>query len=263
MMNASNPTNVPLQLLGQSGCRFEHNGSVIYMDPYLSNSVQELDCADLSRLIPVPLRPEKVVDADWILITHDHIDHCDPYTLPIIAQASPSSSFIGPPPVLNKLQEWGIANRRLYVAKESWMQISKTIKLRAVPAAHPDIRRDDGGNLLTVGYVAEIDGARLYLAGDTRITKELIDVLLSLRPISIALLPVNEHNFFRDRRGIIGNMSVREAFQLAEEVGIKAVIPVHWDMFAANSVDPDEMRAVYNRMNPDFELKISPTTMAF
>jgi len=263
MVNAINPTNVPLQLLGQSGCRFEHNGSVIYMDPYLSNSVQELDSADLNRLIPVPLRPEEVADADWILITHDHIDHCDPYTLPIIAQASPSCSFIGPPPVLNKLQEWGITDQRLYVATETWIQINAAIKVRAVPAAHPDIKRDASGYLLTVGYVVEIRGKRLYLAGDTSISQELIDTLILLRPIITALLPVNERNYFRTRRGIIGNMSVREAFQLAEEVGIKAVIPVHWDMFAVNSVDLDEIRAVYNRMNPDFELRINPTSMAF
>ena len=96
-------TKISLQLLGQSGCRIEYDGVVIYMDPYLSNSVQELDASDLERLIPVPMLPESVTDADWVIITHEHIDHCDPHTLPTIAEASPDCRFIGPPPVLNRL----------------------------------------------------------------------------------------------------------------------------------------------------------------
>lgn len=103
-------TEISLQLLGQSGCRIEYGGSVIYMDPYLSNSVQELESPDLERLIPIPVKPEEIIDADWILITHDHIDHCDPHTLPVIANVSPGCRFVGPLPVLDKLLGCAYAN---------------------------------------------------------------------------------------------------------------------------------------------------------
>ena len=43
----------------------------------------------------------------------------------------------------------------------------------------------------------------------------VIDALNALAPIAVAILPVNEFNFFRSRQGIVGNMSVREAFGLA------------------------------------------------
>ena len=260
-MSAINPTVVSLQLLGQSGCRIEYNGTVIYMDPYLSNSVQELDSPDLQRLIVAPLRSEEVTDAGWVLITHDHIDHCDPHTLPEIARASESCRFLGPAPVLKRLLAWGISEQRCQIAQESWMQISQEIKVRAVPAAHPIIKRDEDRNLLTIGYVAEIAGKRIYLAGDTSVTQELIDTLTLLRPITTAILPVNERNFFRDRRGIIGNMSVRESFLLAVEIGVKTVIPVHWDMFEANSVDPDEIHAIYDQMKPAFDLQMQPNSI--
>ncbi|MFV1998667.1 MAG: MBL fold metallo-hydrolase [Acidiferrobacterales bacterium] len=254
-------TEIPLQLLGQSGCRIENGSSVIYMDPYLSNSVQELDSPDLERLIPIPVKPEEIIDADWILVTHDHIDHCDPHTLPTIANVSPGCRFVGPTPVLDKLLEWGIPAQRCQAASENWSEIDHTTRIKAVPAAHPDIKRDEKGNLLTVGYVMEIDGKRIYLAGDTSITEQLIDSLMSLRPITTALLPVNEHNFYRGRRGIIGNMSVRDAFLLADEIGIETVIPVHWDMFAVNSVSPDEIRAIYQQIKPSFDLQMQPTSI--
>jgi L-ascorbate metabolism protein UlaG (beta-lactamase superfamily) len=53
-------------------------------------------------------------------------------------------------------------------------------------------------------------------------------------------------------------MSVREAFHLADELGVDAVVPVHWDMFAANSVAVDEIRAVYGQMKPAFQLLMQP-----
>jgi L-ascorbate metabolism protein UlaG (beta-lactamase superfamily) len=107
----------------------------------------------------------------------------------------------------------------------------------------------------------EIEGKRIYLAGDTSVTQELIDTLTLLRPITTAILPVNERNFFRDRRGIIGNMSVRESFLLADEIGVKTVIPVHWDMFEANSVGLDEIHAVYQQMEPAFDLQVQPDSI--
>ena len=49
-------------------------------------------------------------------------------------------------------------------------------------------------------------------------------------------------------------MSVREAFELAQEVKIKEVIPVHWDMFECNSTSKDEILGVYNSKNWPFSL---------
>ncbi len=249
---------VPVRLLGQSGCRLEFPGCTVYLDPYLSNSVQELDAHDLVRLQPIPVRPEKITDADWVLITHEHIDHCDPHTLPQLAAASPAARFVGPAPVLELLAQWGLSRERLHLATETWTTLDDNVAVHAVPAAHPRIERDGQGRLRHVGYILEHHGSRLYLAGDTSVVQELIDALEALRPIGTALLPVNEHNFFRGRRGIIGNMSVREAFQLADELGIGHVVPVHWDMFAANSVGEDEIGAVFSHMRPSFELHVRP-----
>lgn len=252
------PSAIPVRLLGQSGCRLGFPGCTVYLDPYLSNSVQELDAPDLARLLPIPCPPGQVTDADWVLITHEHIDHCDPHTLPQLAAASPSARFMGPVPVLQLLAQWGIPEGRLHLATEVWSDLANGLAIHATAAAHPRIERDENGHLRHVGYVIEYQRKRLYLAGDTSVVQELIDCLTALQPISTALLPVNEHNFFRGRRGIIGNMSVREAFQLADELGMEHVVPVHWDMFAANAAGVKEIRAVYTHMRPGFQLHLQP-----
>ena len=51
-------------------------------------------------------------------------------------------------------------------------------------------------------------------------------------------------------------MSVREAFQYAEEIGARTVIPIHWDMFEPNSVLPEEIELLYAKLQPDFRLRM-------
>src|SRR3546814_11078741 len=99
--------------------------------------------ADLARLAPIPLAPSEVTDADWVLITHDHIDHCDPHTLPALAAASPRARFMGPPSVLGLLARWGIAAERLEPASEEGGALSPGVAVVAVPAAHPELARDE------------------------------------------------------------------------------------------------------------------------
>lgn len=255
------PLRIPIKLLGQSGVRLSLGDNIVYVDPYLSNSVKELDAPDLQRLIPIPFPPESITDADWVLITHEHIDHCDPHTLPKLAAASPRARFLAPQPVMNVLRDWGITPERIHRAEELWFNITTDLRVRAIAAAHPEIERDIEGYLIYVGYLLEYRGKRLYLAGDTFARQEIIDTLIKEGPIDTAFLPVNEHNFFRERRGIIGNMSIREAFQFAEEIGFKQVVAVHWDMFSANSVDSEEIRFVHKRLKPNFSLLIRPTTL--
>lgn len=252
-------TRIKIEMLGQSGCKMEFPQARVYIDPYLSNSVEELDGPELKRLVPINAPPEKIADADWVLITHEHIDHCDPHTLPKLAMASPQAQFMGPEPVLVKLRGWGVENSRLHAAREeAWQVLGAELSVRAIPAAHPEIVRDQQGCSAFVGYLFDYDGKRIYHAGDTSLTDEILDRLKELGPIHSAFLPVNEQNFFRNRRGIIGNMSVREAFGFASEIGAEQVIPVHWDMFSANETTLEEIRAVYYRDKYQFSLLIRP-----
>jgi L-ascorbate 6-phosphate lactonase len=243
-----------IEHLGQTGLRIDIGDLTVLVDPYLSNSVQELEAPHLVRQVPIPYHPHELTSVDWVLITHDHMDHCDPHTLPALAQASPKARFVGPLPVRKQLEQWGISADRILPTPVAPLDLGEELTVQAMPAAHPKIRLDQDGQPQAVGYLFRRHDHTLYLAGDTAVCDELLAALKLAAPIDTALLPVNEDNFFRRRMGIVGNMSIREAFDLAAEVGIEQVVPVHWDMFAVNSTSPKEIEAVYESTSWPFEL---------
>jgi L-ascorbate metabolism protein UlaG (beta-lactamase superfamily) len=247
-------TRARIEHLGQTGLRIDLGELTVLVDPYLSHSVQELDAPDLVRQVPIPYHPGELTTVDWVLITHEHMDHCDPHTLPVLAQASPQARFVGPLAVRRQLEQWGISGERIMPTPPEEFDLGAGLSVQAIPAAHPRIRFDQDGQPQAVGYLFKHDCRSLYLAGDTSVCDELLEALKCAGPIDTALLPVNEDNYFRRRRGIVGNMSIREAFGMAAELGIRSVVPVHWDMFAVNSASPEEIKAVYKADAWPFEL---------
>lgn len=252
-----------LHTLGQGGVVLACGTTTVYCDPYLSDSVAERVDSALQRLIAPPMAAHEVTDADLVLVTHDHIDHCDPDTLPTLATASPQALFVAPAPARALLAQWGVPADRLLPATEQWSAplSAESLEIRALPAAHPEVRRDADGHPDAVGYLLRHGEHVTWLAGDTSLTEEVRDVLHAAREeagaIHTAAVPVNERNFFRDRAGILGNMSVREAFQLAMELEVDIVVPVHWDMFAVNATTPAELCLVHREMGCPFTLQLT------
>ena len=54
---------IRLGWLGQSGLRLATPAGAIYVDPYLSHSVEKIHGPDYARMQPVPVEPEAVDDA--------------------------------------------------------------------------------------------------------------------------------------------------------------------------------------------------------
>jgi L-ascorbate 6-phosphate lactonase len=246
--------------LGQSGFRLQWDGVTVYIDPYLSDSVARIEGAHLQRQVPIKIAPEKITDAGYVLITHIHLDHCDLDTLLPISLASPQCKFVGPNEVCKLLAENGIASERLVIVNEQWIRLGRGIAIHAIPAAHPVISYDNENQIQCVGYIIDFPGEqRIYHAGDTFLIEAVVKAVERFKPIGTAMLPVNEHNYFKEKQGIIGNMSMREAFGFASILGVEKFIPIHWDVFKGNAVAQDEIELYYKLSQPLFQLCINPT----
>ncbi len=111
--------------------------------------------------------------------------------------------------------------------------------LKAPPAIYGFDFVERGGKHLYryLGYILDIAGARIYHAGDTVIYDGLVERLRE-QEIDVAFLPINGRSYFREQKDIVGNMDEREAADLAAAAGVKLLVPIHYDMFAANQGRP-------------------------
>jgi L-ascorbate metabolism protein UlaG (beta-lactamase superfamily) len=86
--------------------------------------------------------------------------------------------------------------------------------------------------------VIDAEGVRLYHAGDTIHYGGMDETLRDLS-IDVAMIPINGRDAEREARGIVGNLSEREAAHLAAAIGVGTVIPMHYDLFAGNRGYPE------------------------
>lgn len=244
------------QFLGQAGVLLQVDKLSSAIDPYLSNSVAEKYGNEFDRQVPIPVHPNKVGSLNLICLTHAHLDHTDPATLIPLAVASPQALFLTPCEAAEILLGNGIPGPRVQLASEQWITIAPGFSVRSVPAAHMDIERDKMGRLRYCGYLFKVGDTLIYHAGDTMPHPEIVSTLLLEGDLEIAFLPCNERNVYRERTGIIGNMSIREMLAFAAELHAKQVVVLHWDMFLRNSVEPEEIAVVARRDAPELSLLI-------
>ena len=260
-----NATGIHLMLvshLGQSGFRLQLGPATIYIDPYLSDSVEKHHGTELARLRPAPFAPTAIADADLVLVSHAHLDHCDPETLGPIAAQCPRCRFLASYEAAAILTgEMSIAADRVDIAGDFSIELEGGVSVRAVPAAHPELDTDAQGRPRYLGFIIEYAGQRAYHAGDGRVHAEVISALGRHFPIDTAFLPVNECNYSRAKRGIVGNMSIRDAITLAEELGVRRLVPMHYDMFALNSAYEEEISLIFERLKPPFRLEMPRAEM--
>ncbi|MBN2736533.1 MAG: MBL fold metallo-hydrolase [Spirochaetales bacterium] len=155
--------DIKVFFIGHGTLYFENNNQVIHVDPW----------SQLGDYNQIP-------KADIILITHDHPDHLDPA---VIDQISKNNTvIISPQIVFDKIKKG-----KVLANGESLTE--KGIKIEAVPAYNNSQGREmfhpkGAGN----GYILNLAGMRIYIAGDT----EDIPEMSRISQIDVAFLPMNQ-----------------------------------------------------------------------
>jgi L-ascorbate metabolism protein UlaG (beta-lactamase superfamily) len=240
---------VGLSWLGQAGFILRSGTTTALMDPFLSTGHD--------RDYPSGLLPGDATGIDLVLCTHEHVDHFDAESAPAIAAASPQAVFVVPTPIVDMVTEAGIAPDRVVGAQPGDALELAGLRIRAVPALHGVTMQDaygfgedlSGGLIRFLGFVVDAGGVRLYHAGDTIHYAGMEDPLRDLE-IDVAMLPINGRDAAREARGIVGNLSEREAAWLAAAIGAEVVLPMHYDLFARNRGYPEWLVESVSRDHP-------------
>ncbi len=101
-------------------------------------------------------------------------------------------------------------------------------KVLAVPAFHSSSSDDGVYTGSPVGFIFDIDGKRIFHAGDTCLNSEM-KVIGEIYKPDIAILPIGGHY----------TMDVENAVIAAEWIGSKIVIPMHYNTFPQINADTE------------------------
>lgn len=213
-------------------------GEFLVIDPYLTSSIEQNNPGtEFVRAFAPPFAPEQLQGAVGVLITHHHDDHLDQPTLGRLADVSPNTQFAAPAPHWQLMEAAGVNAEKRLDARVGERFTMGSFAITPVGAAHTSYEFDEYGDHVYLGYLIEVDGLRVYHAGDTVLTDELLETVRDFQP-HVAFLPVNGSDYVRSARNIVGNMNYREALDLTVLAGIELVFPMHLDLFPNNRENP-------------------------
>ena len=244
-----------IRFLGQDGFWIRNQNCNFLIDPYLSNYVVDggIGPADLfSREFPVPVEIDEMQGVEYVFVTHDHADHCDPDTLLPLLQVNPKMKIVCPYTAKAHLLSIGVSSSSIIVPEAGVLNKIGAIDYYAVPAAHYGFDLDSAtGGYAYFGYVIKIGSGWLYHAGDTILYDGMVEAVLQYTgKIDLACLPVNGRDGWRERMGLIGNLDGAEALELAARLHTDVLIPMHNDLFAVNHVNISILADLIDRKAP-------------
>ena len=184
----TNVLNVDIHWLGHDSFRIEADDRIIYIDPW--------------QLAETP-------EADLILITHDHGDHCSPEDVAriqgketVIVTCSAAAAQLS-------------GNIHLMAPNDSG--VVRGVAIEAIPAYNINKFRSPGVPFHPreagyLGFIVTVGGRRIYHPGDADFIPEMRDL-----SVDIALLPVSGRFV----------MTADEAIEAASAIDPQVAIPMH------------------------------------
>ena len=237
----SKPTGMQASLfyLGQETILIKRNDRYIVFDPYLDDYVDRnfsTEAVVWKRRYPSPIAPQELDFVDYVFCSHAHGDHADPETLSAIAAASPKTRFIGSRAVVEVFRQCGISEDRIILAAaDQPLELEDGLTVTPIPAAHEELHPDGFGSYLELGFVVDMFGLTFYHAGDCCMYDGLIE---RIKGADAAFLPINGRDYFRLKNDIIGNFDIVEAIRLADAAQISLLVPLHFDLYDVNCINP-------------------------
>ncbi len=188
-----------IKVFTHSSIRVQNGNKAIYIDPFEMKEAPH--------------------DADLVLITHDHHDHFSPKD---ISKVSKTETILVVPEKMAKKAEEA---RNLVAGIETIAQGDTKdvdgLKIETVPAYNtlkPFHMKSAGW----VGYLFEAGGKRIYIAGDTDMTREAMAV-----KCDIALVPIGGYY----------TMDPKDAAALVNTIKPEIAIPTHYGSIVGSPED--------------------------
>lgn len=182
------------------------------------------------RLSPFPIDPAKLTGLDYILISHNHRDHCDEDSVRLLAAQNPDAVWLTGLELDTLLAQWTGSTR---IQAAGWYQQYETdsrIELYYLPSRHWARRGiSDNNTQLWGAFVLKAGGRTVYFSGDTGYGSHLREVGTLFPEPDVCLIGVAAYKpeWFMGPNHI----SPTNALRAFREMKAKTMIPMHYGTF--------------------------------
>jgi len=226
-----------ISFVGHATVLMQTQGLNILTDPIWAERASPVTWAGPRRVHPPGIKFDDLPPIDVVLISHNHYDHLDLYSLARLQNHSRPRIIVplgndrlladNKPPILCQGYDWGDA-----------VQLSDAVTVHLVPMHHWSARgMFDRNRMLWAAFVVATPGGNIYFAGDSgygegdcfRAAKDRFG---SFR---LAILPIGayEPRWFM----AYGHMNPEECIRAFEDLGHPWTLPIHYRMFPLADTD--------------------------
>jgi L-ascorbate metabolism protein UlaG (beta-lactamase superfamily) len=157
-------------MLGHATVFIRLAGKQILIDPLLGNvPVPNVEILSSSkRFSEFPIDPLKLINLDYILISHSHYDHCDKSSLKLIQKQNPNAKILTGLRMQLLLQSW---MQKHEIQEAGWFQkyiTNNDLEIVFVPSCHWSNRGlNDANETLWGGFIIKSASKTIYFSGDS------------------------------------------------------------------------------------------------
>lgn len=238
---AANRTDTTLTWIGHVTFLFQHRGLNVLTDPVFGERASPLSFAGPRRYTPPAMHIDHLPPIDIVLLSHNHYDHLDRDAVKKIAHRNDGKTlFLVPLKVADWFRREGIDN---VVELDWWDEVQpvsdRDVRAWFVPAQHFSGRGvNDRNASLWGGWVLEIDGHRLFFAGDTGYGKDFADIGDVFGGFDLSLIPIGAYEPQWFMRAV--HVNPEDAVRIHRDVKSKLSIGMHWGTFILTDEPVDE-----------------------
>lgn len=209
--------------LGHASFFVRIEGITLLIDPVFFN------VSFLQRKSVLPVNPEMFSNLDYILVSHDHRDHCDKKSLKLIAKNNPGASYLTGLK-LNGLIKKITGSKNIQAAGWYQQYVTKEIKICYVPSRHWGKRYiTDLNRRLWGGFVIQGNKKTIYFSGDSAFGNHFSDIARIFPQIDCCMVGIGAYKppFIMEQ----SHLSPAQAMKAFVDTKANIMVPMHYGTF--------------------------------
>ena len=209
----------------------------------------------VKTFVEVPSPIDKIERVDYVLISHDHRDHCDEDSIKQIAAKFPAAVFFAGLRMDELIRDWLKDSNKMQTA--GWFQQFQmpddNLKIYFLPARHWSRRGlTDTNWRLWGGFIIQSPTRTIYFGGDSGYDNHYKELARSFPEIDYFIVGIGAYK----PRWIMkpNHNSPEEALQAFVDSGAKTLIPMHFGRFDLSDEPPGEPTRLLNEKAAEMNL---------